>query len=377
MSETIATGIASAAPGPGVRLLSAGQAAAVRDPLAKLASRSLSDNSFLDPAFLLPAVEHLAGKGVGVAFAAGGLAAAPFVRARLGHIAPAVRLWTHRYAPLGEPLVDRDAAARALDLLVEGLAPARSRFSLVFPDIRTDGRIAMALRDLAGRQGRPFALLGAHVRASLTLRDARFLRTSLPARRRKELARQMRRLGEMGPVTIESAVEPGQVRAAFEQFLSLEQAGWKGGRKTALASHEADAAFARAAVANLASKHRVRIDSLVVGGKPVAILVTFLAASTAFTWKIAYDEPYARFSPGAQLMLEAPARIFTEPGIVTIDSCATADHPMIDHLWQGRTAIATFVLGPTGGGVGYRLGLLAERAEFAARAVVRRLRRAR
>jgi hypothetical protein len=37
-------------------------------------------------------------------------------------------------------------------------------------------------------------------------------------------------------------------------------------------------------------------------GKPVAMLVTFIARETAYTWKIAHDEAFARFSPGAQLM---------------------------------------------------------------------------
>ena len=106
----------------------------------------------------------------------------------------------------------------------------------------------------------------------------------------------------------------------------------------------------------------------------MAIVVSLIAGAAAYTWKIAYDEAYARYSPGAQLMLEAPAHLFSDPAVMLIDSCATADHPMIDTLWPERRGIATFVLGPPGGGTLFSIGLAAERAELAARTNVRQLR---
>jgi hypothetical protein len=47
---------------------------------------------------------------------------------------------------------------------------------------------------------------------------------------------------------------------------------------------------------------------------------------------------------------------------------------MIDHLWSGRLAIGTLVIGPPGGSTLHRLGLAAARAEISARAAVRRFR---
>jgi hypothetical protein len=105
------------------------------------------------------------------------------------------------------------------------------------------------------------------------------------------------------------------------------------------------------------------------------MLITFIAGATAFTWKIAYDEAYARFSPGAQLMLEAARRIFAETSVSRIDSCADAGHPMIDRLWPGRMAVGTLVVGPPGGGLIYRAGVAVAKAEAFARASLKRLRR--
>jgi CelD/BcsL family acetyltransferase involved in cellulose biosynthesis len=231
------------------------------------------------------------------------------------------------------------------------------------------------VRAIALNAGRPLVLLGAHRRAMLSRALAPAdLRAALPRDKRKELGRQLRRLGDRGPVSFTSDVTPDCVRARFEEFLALEQAGWKGQKGTALASSVVTAAFARDALFNLADAGKVRIDSLRLGARPVAILVSLIAGTVAYTWKTTYDEAYAHFSPGVQLMVEAPARLFSDPAVQLIDSCATADHPMVDGLWAERRGIATFVLGPPGGSTLFAIGLAAAKAELAARANVRQLR---
>jgi hypothetical protein len=152
---------------------------------------------------------------------------------------------------------------------------------------------------------------------------------------------------------------------AFEEFVRLEAAGWKGRRGTALASLQDAGPFAREVVARLADAGAVRIVSLRMNDQPLAVVICLVAGETAFTWKIAYDEAFSRFSPGAQLMMEVPGVLFAEAEIACIDSCAVADHPMIDPLWQDRRPIGTLVIGPAGGGVRHRLGLASARTEIA------------
>jgi hypothetical protein len=176
-------------------------------------------------------------------------------------------------------------------------------------------------------------------------------------------------------VKFTAAIAPQDVRARFEVFMQLEAAGWKGKRGTALISHAETAEFAREVVAHRAEAGAARIDSIDLGGKPIAMLVTFAAGATAYTWKVAYDEERSRFSPGVQLMLEIPKALFSDPTLMRIDSCASADHPMIDSLWSGRLAVGTLVIGPPGGSALHRIGLAAARAELSARATLRRLRR--
>jgi hypothetical protein len=37
-------------------------------------------------------------------------------------------------------------------------------------------------------------------------------------------------------------------------------------------------------------------------------------------------------------------RLLNDKGVATVDSCAIANHPMIDHLWRGRLRIADVML---------------------------------
>jgi GNAT acetyltransferase-like protein len=63
------------------------------------------------------------------------------------------------------------------------------------------------------------------------------------------------------------------------------------------------------------------------------------SGDTAWLWKIAYDEGLARYSPGVQLVLDCTDSLLGDGGPARVDSCATADHPMINHLWRERLGL--------------------------------------
>lgn len=358
-----------------VLLLSSPQAASIIAEWRQLAQRGAEDNVFAHPGMLLPAVDHL-DPGIRIATVRnpGGrlIALAPVDAVRLGRVAPAVRLWVHDFAALGTPLIDAEETAAGAAALVDRL-PGDG--SLIVPALPLDGRIAPALIAAAEAAGRPTAVVGAHRRAVLRRSPAGSdFRAALPSRRRARFARQMRRLAEAGPVTVEATAEPDRVRARFEEFLALEVRGWKGRSGTALASSVATAAFARDVVFNRSERGTVRVASIRLGERPVAIAVAFVAGATGYAWRIAYDEEFARFSPGAQLVLDLPETLFFDPAVETIDSCSPAGDRFAASLWPDRMAVGTLVIGPPGGGMLYNAGLAAFRAESEARAAARRLR---
>ncbi|MGI8896330.1 MAG: GNAT family N-acetyltransferase, partial [Casimicrobiaceae bacterium] len=98
--------------------------------------------------------------------------------------------------------------------------------------------------------------------------------------------------------------------------------------------------FMQRAVGALASEGQVRIERLLAGDRDVASAIMLRSGSTAWFWKIAYDEAAARTSPGVQVTLALTRRVLRDAGIARVDSCATKNHAMIDHLWRERLVLA-------------------------------------
>ena len=354
-----------------------------------LAETAVEPNPFFGPDFLLPYLTHMEAGDVrilAVRDAAHGsfLALAPFLRRRAGLAVPVVSACAGDYGPLGTPLLAPSADSTVLSLLLDKAAREFGTRTFLVPYLRTDGPVSELFDDRAAETGwnvtpTARAVRAGHAAGPTGEEQFRLIGT----RRRKELDRQLRRLEEANiPARFDSLSEPAAVEAAFEQFLALEAAGWKGRRGTALASSPQRATFARAFIASLAARGQVRIDTLGAGEAPAAMLVTVRDRDRVFSWKIAYDEQLARFSPGAQVARQAMRRNLDEAGFSGADSLAIPDHPMIAPLWRGSVPFATLVVskGPRGvlRGALARLDIAADRRlRKLARTVLARLRKGR
>ena len=73
-------------------------------------------------------------------------------------------------------------------------------------------------------------------------------------------------------------------------------------------------------------------------GAPVAMLINFVASPGGFSFKTAFDEAYARYSPGVLIQLDNLS-LMRRPDIEWMDSCAAENHPMINSLWAERRGI--------------------------------------
>lgn len=152
---------------------------------------------------------------------------------------------------------------------------------------------------------------------------------------RKKLRQDWNRLSALGAVDVVNDRAPVRVTEAFESFLKLEQASWKGARGTALLCDDADAAFVRELVAKLSVEGRASVALLRVDGRAIAAQVLMYSGRTAYTWKTAFDAEYARYSPGMLLVDKVTEQLFADPAIESIDSCSYEDGFMAK-LWTAR-----------------------------------------
>jgi len=260
-----------------------------------------------------------------------------------------VRAWANPFGPLGTPLLDREDAAETLDNMFEALGRPQSGLPgiLVLPDMRLNGPVAALIRAVAAGRNLSVAITDELERPFLesTLDGEEYLAQSVSRHHRHEMRRQWRRLSEHGELTYMVARQPEEIRYHLEEFLTLEDSGWKGRRKSAMVADRYRAAFAREAINGLAEIDSVRIHSLALDGEPIASMIVFVSSGEAWTWKTAYDETYARYSPGKLLVDRLTEWHLDDLNILRTDSCAIPDHPVMSRMWTEREPMGTMVIG--------------------------------
>ena len=320
--------------------------AAIVSQWRSLAERAIEPNIFYEPSFALAAAPAFgADAGALLVWSAErlvGLFPARIER-RYGPVPRVLTGWVHPYAPLGLPLADRDAAEPAITAWLGQLAgDKRIPDVLLMPFLPQAGAFAAAFERVIARQGMQTMRFGVHARAFLEPGAGRedYLRRAVSPKARKELSRKRRRMEETGALTQEAVTAPADIGKAVADFLALEASGWKGRAGTAALMHDNIRRFIEKAVVDLAADGKARADLLRVDGKLAAATLILTSGDTAWGWKIAYDESYARFSPAVQLVLDLTQTLLADPAIRRADSCATPEHPMIDHLWRERLPLA-------------------------------------
>ena len=334
--------------------------AAVTADWRALADRALEPNVFYDPSFALPAAPVFGrDAGAGLVWSRGaspvllGFFPVRIERYRYGVPFPLLCGWTHPYAPLGTPLVDRRSAEAVIAAWFDHVSrnPALPR-RLLMPLLPTQGRLAEAFNLAIARSGGTSVAYAHHQRALLAPGENRaaYIDNAVGAKKLKELRRQLRRLGEGGILAFETAREPSAINMVLAQFLVLEASGWKGRAGTAMHHNAGIRVFMEKAIPELAQNGNASIARLVLDGETIAALILLKSQDTIWAWKIAYDENVARASPGVQILLHATQALLDDPAITQADSCAAAGHPMIDHIWRERLDVADRLIriGPDG-----------------------------
>ncbi|PZR90147.1 MAG: hypothetical protein DLM67_18355 [Candidatus Nephthysia bennettiae] len=310
----------------------------------------MEPNPFFRPEVVLPAAEFLDSRACYLATVSDNdrlLACLP-VRSstRWGRaLLPMVRTWKHQYCFLGTPLVDSDPSVgpAALRRLMSGLreCPGRPQVALL-EMVNMDGPLASWMRPLMAVAGGSAVMYGSRTRGILHRSvcegpDVRLARRRLRLRRRLE-----REIG--APVQLVDRSDA----VGVESFLQLEASGWKGRQGSALASNPNHAQLLRRWSATLEEEQRLQVLFLQAGDLPLAAQVNVLDGDGLFGFKVAYDERFARRSPGVLLELEARELWCANGPGTFVDSCAGENNRIINRVFPGRRSLGTLLL-PLGG----------------------------
>ncbi|WP_336986007.1 GNAT family N-acetyltransferase [Altererythrobacter aquiaggeris] len=312
-----------------------------------LARRASEPNPFYESWYLLPSMAELAdGKEISIfaVYAAGRLAGIlPVMRAPryYGHPIPNMAGWVHPNSFLGAPLVLAGSEQQFYESLFDWAdRNCGTSLFLHFASLPLDGPLYDALHAVTTKQGRTAGVVKHQERAKLCSRlsPAQYLEAALSGKKRKELRRQKKRLGELGNMAIVRSEGSDGIGEWTAAFLALESAGWKGTAGSALSHDAGTRTLFKQALAGAAERGILDRLSITLGGKPIAMLATFICREGSFAYKTAFDETYSRFSPGVLLQCEN-LDLLDRKGLAWCDSCAAADHPMIDHIWRERRGV--------------------------------------
>lgn len=323
-----------------------------------ISNRALEPNIFFTGGFLAPAMPRLDNRVIQLLVMRDVNAQRSRIRLlmpfsiekpNLGIGTKIMRVWSNEYGPLGTPLIDSENALQSLEDFIDGVAQKDLKLPnvLVFPDIRLDSSFARMMRGVALSKNLPLEITDKTERPMLESEiDAPdYLSGAISKNHLRDLERQRRRLSEKGDLEFVIARQPGDIRVALDEFLHLENKGWKGLKKTSLVADRHRAAFAREAVHNLAELDRVRIHSLQLDGKVIASLIVFVMAGESYTWKTTFDEEYSALSVGKLLMQQTTEWQLDDFNTIRTDSCAVQDHPIMSRFWKERCEMGTIIVG--------------------------------
>lgn len=310
-------------------------------------------NPFLESWYLLPALEAFDPDSevqllcFEVDGALAGLLPIKHSKHYYRHPLPQLSNWTHANCFLSSPLVAQGLEKSFWRSLFNWADDnAQGSLFLHLSHMQLDGALHDAMCAVIAEQGRPAAVVQCEERALLSsnLSPDAYLEQALSTKKRKELRRQHRRLSEQGELHFERIIDSQAIAEWTKAFLLLEASGWKGEAGSALAAETGTANLFTKALAEAAERGRLERLTLTLDGVPIAMLANFITPPGAFSFKTAFDERYSRYSPGVLLQRENLAML--ERGdIEWCDSCASADHPMIDHFWRERRIIGRINIG--------------------------------
>ena len=256
---------------------------------------------------------------------------------------PHIQNWVHPNCFLGTPLVRAGHEEEFWEALFTTLGETRWPGFLHINGLTIGGPLDRALRSVCEHQRRRCDLVQSEARAILQsdLDPASYYEQTVRSKKRKELRRQAKRLGEEGQLVYRRYADDEAIGEWTEEFLQLERHGWKGTNGSALDCHEPTRNFFRALLPSAAKAGQLERLDIRLDGRPLAMLINFMSPPGSFSFKTAFDEDFARFSPGVLLQLEN-LKILDNPAVAWMDSCAAEDHPMIDSLWSGRRHVGRF-----------------------------------
>ena len=328
---------------------------AFQHSLKALIKQTEHRNVFFEPDFLAQSAKWIARRQIQGLYLAEKLPSgielkffAPVTIERTGKVGPKFfRVWSTEFSPLGQPIVDSTDMERTVEELFKAFdqMPVSSAHGILINSLPVGTRFYSNFVK-AGEKRQRLQFFNQFERAALLPTGSKpYDQVHLSGKRRQRLRVGLERLIEIGDVCLEEATDVQDIEIAMLDFLFLEKRGWKGRRSTALANNNATRQFAMDMIRNLGSEKNCRVFSYKLDGNTIASMIVLGSRGRYITWKIAFDEHYAKQSVGNLLLVDVNNRLTSEQDFEFLDSVAVPGNETANRFWPDRLKVCSIALG--------------------------------
>jgi len=333
-------------------------ATALEPAWSDLALNAAEKNIFSFPWYIIPSLPLLAklNPQVVTIYHGGLLIGLLVVRGDLGYAKLPVPFWRtalHYEQYLGTPLVRAGFEDRFAAGLCGWLDTARADHCFIALTLMTgEGMIADAIAAHCAAEKRPRMALNRFQRAAIALDPHSQNAPADPvgSGRRKSLRRAMQGLAAQGEVRIERLALEADIAVWLEDFLNLENTGWKRDNGSSILACPMETALYRQMVASAFERGSLNFFRLCVAGKPIAYTLDIAAAPHVYCLKSAFDQAFKKHSPGVIMEYETLKYYRQQTGFTQVDSCTAPDNGLLNELWPDRKSIVDMMICRKGAG---------------------------
>jgi CelD/BcsL family acetyltransferase involved in cellulose biosynthesis len=249
------------------------------------------------------------------------VAALPLIGGRLKRVLPVARLPRNNWSWAGDLLLDASADSAAIGALVSAIA--RLGWQLVwFEAVPIEAPRWQRFADAARTAG-----LSLHTRASFRVGQIE-INHDWPAYERrwsKNHRRQMRRIEQHADddggatLVVHRDFKPHDVEPLLRRGFAVEDASWKGRAGSSVLKSPAALAFYVEQARQLAAWGDLQLSFLELSGRPIAFEYGWNSKGIYHSFKVGYDEAFARLSPGQLLRQRLLREFFADPAQRRVD----------------------------------------------------------
>jgi CelD/BcsL family acetyltransferase involved in cellulose biosynthesis len=319
--------------------------------------RSLDQNIYLSPHFVLPALRYLESSDKVLVVLIErkksaeteliGLGLFEPVAATRRFPLPHLRALQTRHSYETGLLLDPEQAETAIDAFIRWCSSdAFTWHGVEFPLWPSGGGGDMFLQKICKSRHVQCEELDRNNRATLnpTVAGEDYIQKQLSANRLKDLRRKQRRLADLGKVSWKAHSGNDVTEEVVQRFLDLEHAGWKGEHGCSLKSSIGNEQFFRCMVLELSKRGRAVFTEISIDDNVISSTSNFLSGQTGFAFKLGWNPDYAKYSPGimneVEIVRNAP-QLFSS--MTCLDSGAS-EGSFMDQLWAGRRSLTHIVI---------------------------------